>query len=64
MMKAPDTLPQLESVQMAYELMSSITDVADHMSPNYYRASLAMQLLNGTLTREQAQDYADDIPED
>ena len=63
-MKDPATLPALDAVQLAYRLMSDITDVADHMSPNYSRAFLAMELLNGSVSTEQAQGYVEQIPED
>lgn len=51
----------VEAATVAFDLMGDITDVADHMSANYRRASIAQQLLNGDLTTEQALAYAADI---
>jgi hypothetical protein len=66
MTKTPTELPTLDAVQLAFQLMSAITDVADHMSPNYGRAFLAMQLLNSDLSvpTVHALGYLDQIPED
>jgi len=61
MMKPPtQTVPQ-DAATFAFYLLDQVVDYLDHNDPKYSRVSLAMQMLNGSLTVAQALDYASDI---
>lgn len=61
MLKPPTQPVPVDAATVIFDLMSDILDVADHMDANYTRASVAMQLANGSITPVQALAYVDGL---